>query len=261
MKNTGILIIATLLLAGSTLTQGSWEFPVSIKDYFIMINAIRTEPTRFVPRVKALFEDQRNAAGLHNNFGVTYTDTQITDLKNYLQGAAAVSPVELNRGLTIVAWKHARHMASINNLGTGIGPTGLNLQQRVTAMGTQTGALEEVRALTLQKGHTAEISILHRMMVSATDRAVIRNPLHKFVGIGLEKNINQYYASLIFSQDFTCTMCHTITDKEEEDSYWNQYLRDWYNPDDTDGNLRIGKMSKIASVVVGMIIGFIGLQF
>lgn len=141
MKKAGILIFLTILLASETLTQGSWAEPVSIKDFFLVINAIRTEPKRFVPRVKALFEDQRNAAGVHNLLGVTYPTTRITALKAYLDSASAVQAVELDRGLTIVAWKHAQHMSSLNNLGTGIGPTGLNLAGRVSAMGTHTGAL------------------------------------------------------------------------------------------------------------------------
>jgi len=57
-------------------------------------------------------------------------------------------------------------------------------------MGTQTGALQDVRALTLQNGHTAEIIVLHRMLTSAADRAVIMNPLHTRLGVGLDRNIN-----------------------------------------------------------------------
>jgi hypothetical protein len=250
MKKQEIIILATaIFLASSIRAQGSWREPVSIKDFHVMINAIRTDPTKFEARVKNLFEDQRNAAGVHNLLGATYTDLQITNMKSYLSSASSVGAVELDRGLTVVAWKHAQHMATMNSLGGGLGPTGLDLAGRVGAMGTATGSLQEVRAVTLPQGHTAELVILSRMILSTDDRAIIRNPVHNKLGVGLDKRINQYYVELIFSEGFTCTKCHEITDSEEENSFWNQYQREWYNPPDTDGNLRINRAARILSVV------------
>lgn len=256
MKKISSLVLFFVIMASGVNSQGSWAEPVSIKDFYLVINAIRTEPKRFIPRVKALFEDQRNTSGVHNILGVTYTDLQITTLKNYLDTTGTVQAVELDRGLTYVAWKHAKHMSAMNNLGTGIGPTGLTFPQRVGAMGTYTGDLQEVRALTHPQGHTAEMVILSRMLLSTTDRDIIRNPNHTKLGVGVDKRINQYYVDLIFSQSFTCTNCHNISDAEEVDMHWNQYLRDWYNPPDTDGNLRIGRSGQILSMVL---VAFIGL--
>lgn len=167
MKITTVKFLTlSLLLCQLALTQGDWRYPVSIKDFYLMINAIRTDPKRFIPRVKALFEDQRNAQGVHNLFGTTYSDIDVTNFKNYLDTTASVPAVELDRGLTIVAWKQAKHMASVNNIGVDFDPNGLNLAGRVNAMGVYSGALEEVRAWTLPQGHTAEIVILSYMISS-----------------------------------------------------------------------------------------------
>lgn len=168
-----------MLLSQAVQAQGDWRYPVSIKDFYLMINAIRTNPKKFIPRVKALFEDQRNASGVHNLFGTTYSDTDVANFKSYLDSTAAVPAVELDRGLTILAWKQAKNMAALNNLGTGLDANGLDLPGRVNSMGVYSGALEEVRAMTLPQGHTAEIVILSYMISSQTNRDIIRNPLHK----------------------------------------------------------------------------------
>jgi hypothetical protein len=107
MKRLTLSILAIVLLASQTLSQGTWAEPISIKDFYLTINAIRTEPKRFIQRVKDLFEDRRNSSGVHTLLGITYSNDQITNLKNYLDTTTPVQAVELERGLTIVAWKHA----------------------------------------------------------------------------------------------------------------------------------------------------------
>lgn len=80
------------------------------------------------------------------------------------------------------------------------------------------------------------------------------------MGIGLDKRINQYFVNLIFAQDFRCTQCHLITDAEETDSYWNQWLRDTYMEADTDGNLRVNRQATvIRALAVSLIFGLITL--
>lgn len=125
-KSIGLFSLTLVLLSACVSAQGNWMTPVSIKDFFLMVNAIRTDPKKFIPRVKALFEDQRTVGGVHNLLGITYSDLQLTNFKSYLETSGPVQAVELDRGLTIVAWKQAKHMAAMNNLGNGIGPTGLN---------------------------------------------------------------------------------------------------------------------------------------
>jgi hypothetical protein len=94
------------------------------------------------------------------------------------------------------------------------------------------------------------------MIQSQTNRDIIRNPLHKQVGIGIDKRINQYFVNLIFAQDFRCTQCHLITDAEETDSYWNQWLRDTYMEPDTDGNLRVNRnASLVRALAATLLIG------
>jgi len=122
-----IILFLTILMAGQSLTQGSWRYPVSIKDFYITINAIRTEPGRFTARVKSIFEDLRNGANLHSQFGETYSDLMINNFKTFLSTTNGVGALELDRGLSIVGWRHAQHLSSINNVGNGVGPNGLNL--------------------------------------------------------------------------------------------------------------------------------------
>jgi hypothetical protein len=98
------------------------------------------------------------------------------------------------------------------------------------------------------------------MILSTTDRDIIRNPLHRYLGVGVDKRINEYYVNLIFSQDFKCTKCQNITDAEETNSYWNQYLRDWYKDPDTDGNLRINRQGYVLGLSVGLMAMFLALQ-
>jgi hypothetical protein len=73
MKRLTLTIFVTVLLASSILAQGNWMTPISIKDFYLVVNAIRTEPKRFIQRVKDLFEDQRTLT-VHKLLGVTYTD-------------------------------------------------------------------------------------------------------------------------------------------------------------------------------------------
>lgn len=253
------LTISTILLISPIATQGNWGEPVSIKDFFLVINAIRTRPKAFSERIRGLFRDRRTGT-THNNFvGRSYTDARINSLISYLDNAQSVDELKLDRGLTMAAYDQAKYMGSINNMNS-LNAANQNLDARVTAWGNHTGGLGEAQMLSFPGGKTAEIMVLDYMLQSDANRDVIRNPNWNVMGIGIHKRINDYFVDIIFANSFVCTNCHTITDKMEDESHWNQYWRDTFNPPDTDGNLRVnnkGFSVAVGVVIAGCVAGFI----
>lgn len=251
------LAIFALLTLSPVATQGNWGEPVSLNDFYLAINAIRTRPKLYSERLRGLFRDRRTGTQ-HNNFvGKSYTDARINSLINYFDNAQAVDALSLDRGLTMAAYNQAKYMGSINNIN-GLNAANQNLDARVSSWGTHTGGLGEAQFLSFPGGKTAEIIVLDYMLQSDANRDVIRNPNWNVMGIGVHKRINDYFVDVIFANTFSCTNCHTITDKMEDDSHWNEYLRDTYNPPDTDGNLRVN--NKAVSIAVGMLLtGFVAI--
>lgn len=258
MTNLTILaIVSTLLLLSPVQAQGNWGEPVSIQDFYLAINAIRARPSAFSERLRGLFRDRRTN-NVHNNFvGKSYTTARIDNLINYFDTIQAVPPVALDRGLTMAAFDQATYMGSINNF-VSTNAQNQNLDARVTSWGTHTGGIGEAQMLSFPGGKTAEIIVLDYMLQNDNNRDLIRNPNWRLMGVGIHKRINDYFADIIFANQFTCTRCHTITNKMEDNSFWNQYLRDTYNPPDTDGNLRINARAFMAKFVLGLLVVFVG---
>lgn len=255
---TTIAIVSTLLLLSPTKAQGNWGEPVSIKDFYVVINAIRTRPSVFSERIRGLFRDRRTN-NVHNNFvGKTYTDASINNMINYFDTIQAVEPVALDRGLTMAGYEQATYMGSINNF-VNLNAQNQNLDARVTSWGNHTGGIGEAQMLSFPGGKMAEIMVLDYMLQSDANRDMIRNPNWRLMGVGSHKRINDYFINIIFANQFVCGRCHTITDKMEDDSFWNQYLRDTYNPPDTDGNLRVNRMAFMTKFAAGLLLAFFGI--
>lgn len=246
------LTLLALLAISPSLAQGTWGEPVSIQDFYLVINAIRTRPKVYAERVRQIFRDRRAANGTHNDFtGRVYTDTRINSLISYFDNAQSVDALALDRGLTAAAYEHATYMGSINNVN-GLNSNNQNLDNRVSSWGNHTGGLGEAQMISFPGGKTAEITVLDYMLQSDANRDVIRNPNWNVMGIGIHKRINDYFVDVIFANSFICTRCHEITDKMEDEMHWNQYMRETYNPPDTDGNLRVH--NRAISIVVGVFV-------
>jgi uncharacterized protein YkwD len=268
MRRTATLLKLLIAIQALSLvaTQGSWREPVSIGDFHTVVNAIRTRPKAYADRVKQLFKDRRNTAGVHNIFGTTYTDTQVDNLITYFNQENAVNPVALDRGLTAAAYERAEASAAVNQapnalISTVNTPTHNLLKTNIEKYGVVQNSFAEAQVRSLPGGNSAEVMVLHYMLINANTRNVIRNSKWTKMGVGVHNASNVYYAHLIFAESFSCTKCHLIDQDLERRMGWTAYQVDTFNPPDTDGNLRIGHQANMLKGVVGACLIGVAMRF
>jgi len=244
MKGKSVVsaLLLSILLVSSVSSIGSWVDTVKIKDFYLAINAMRTDPRRFSSRVRELYINYIDALGNHKYFNENYADATVylESVINYLNTVTPVPALTLSRGLTRTAWQRANYMASVNNVITVD-----SLLDNVRVYGAlNDSTIAELKDAFYTDGRTAEIMVLNWIIdnkdrTSTSRRNILMNPEFKFLGVGIQERINSYFVDIVFTKDYDCFNCEAITDSEEERMFWNEYLRETWNADTTDGHKRL----------------------
>ena len=231
-KNRKILNVVSYVCLSICILSGPVSAYSNVKQVLESINRARQNPTYFSILIKDEYKDKA-VGNIQKEWNFRFNENppaQFNEAIDFLNKYSESTPLELELGLTLAAWKHAKYLSTVLGSLSHTGEGGSSFTARGSVYGTYSGGGEAItyNFLEQKKGdHYIADFIIDDGVTSRGHRAIVMDKDSTKIGIGLYKGTDdRQYCVLMLASKYDCTKCNTITDQEKQDCGYSAKIFD-----------------------------------
>ena len=204
----------------------------TIRQVFDALNKVRTTPKDYKSFITTNYKD-KTTNNIHSEWNLLFNEATpgvFDGAISYLESATAVGKLEIDLGLTVTAYKHAKYQAvTLKGIShTGEGGSSFDKRSSEFAESSNFGGAENVLASSVSQknGEYYVIDfIIDDGVGSRGHRTNIMNGNYVYTGVGLSTDDKgKQYCTIVFAdKNYKCSKCGSVPSDLKEQSGWNSF--------------------------------------